>query len=214
MKKEFSSCPKAIKEEELYGFSWMEHVVAIPSPLVLVTSYKKNGQPNATLQSWSTFVGEEGYYCIFGSVNKYGHMYSSIKETKQLVINFPSEDIYGKCHKTIENNGYENDEITMSGLTVEKASKVNAPSVKECFMNLECEYVWEKELVPEGNHVVLCVKVVNVCMDEEHYNAKLKGRYGETGYLYNVHSPMNPETGETEETYLAILKKWKTYDEL
>lgn len=39
MKKEMSVCPKNLHEE--YGFSWMEHVLAIPSPLVNVTTYKK-----------------------------------------------------------------------------------------------------------------------------------------------------------------------------
>lgn len=214
MKKEFSVCPEKINESELYGFSWMEHVMAIPSPLVIVTSYKENDKPNATMQSWVTFTGEEGYYCIFSSVNKGGHMYASIKNTRQLVINFPSKDDYLKCMKTVENNAYDCDEITLAGLTVEQAKKVNAPRIKECFLNLECEYMWEKELVPGGDHVVICVKVVNVCMDEAHYNAQKKGRYDSTGYLYNIHSPMNPDTGKKEETYVGIIQKYATYDEL
>ena len=49
MKKEFKQYPQAIDESKLYGFSWMEHVLAIPSPLVVVTSYKANGKPNATM---------------------------------------------------------------------------------------------------------------------------------------------------------------------
>lgn len=60
LKKEMISCPEKIKEE--YGFSWVEHVLAIPSPLVNVTAYKKNGLSNATMQSWCTFVGENGYH--------------------------------------------------------------------------------------------------------------------------------------------------------
>ena len=214
MKREFDICPETIDESKLYGFSWMEHVMAIPSPLAVVTSYKANGMPNATMQSWMTFTGEEGYYCIFSSVHKQGHMYSSIKSTKQCVINFPSKNEFLKCMKTIDNNGYDNDEIALSGLTAEAASKVNAPKIKECFLNLECEYMWEKELKPGGNHVVMCVKIINVCMDEEYYNEQKKGRYGNTGYLYNIHSPRNPETGKTEETCVGIIQKYATYDKL
>lgn len=81
MKKEFIRCPETINKSELYGFSWIEYVLAIPSPLIVVTSYKDNGKPNATMQSWSTFVSEDGFYCIFGSVNKNQHMYSSIKSS-------------------------------------------------------------------------------------------------------------------------------------
>lgn len=81
MKHEFDTCPDTINEDELYGFSWVEHVAAIPSPLVVVTTYKSNGLPNATMQSWCTFVGQEGYHCLFSSVHKFGHMYTSLKET-------------------------------------------------------------------------------------------------------------------------------------
>ena len=60
----------------------------------------------------------------------------------------------------------------------------------------------------------MCVKVVNVHIDDECYKQGGKGRYGDTGYLYNIHSPMNPENGAVEETYIATINKLKTYDEL
>lgn len=75
------------------------------------------------------------------SVNKSGHLYQSIRETNEAVINFPSIEFYDKCSDTIANNGFDNDEITLSGLTSEKASIVNAPMIKECFLNLECRYL-------------------------------------------------------------------------
>lgn len=214
MKRFFVECPKTIDERELYGFSWMEHVLAIPSPLVVVTGYKANGKPNATLQSWCTFVSENGFFCIFGSVNKRGHMYESVKRSGCLVINFPSADIYAKCLDTIENNGAEDDEIALSGLTAEPTELVAAPRIKECFLNLECEYAWEKEITEGSGYVALCVRVLGVCMDEERYNSQKAGRYGNTGYLYNVHSPRNPESGEEEETFIAALKKVASYEEL
>jgi len=60
-------------------------------------------------------------------------MYQSLKETKVCVLNFPSNDIYERCIKTIGNNGFDTDEITVSGLTAENAFMVNAPRIKECF---------------------------------------------------------------------------------
>lgn len=130
----------------------MEHVCAIPSPLVVVTSFKA-----------------------------------------------------GCC-------GLDNDEITMSGLTVEQASMVNAPRIAECFLNLECEFEWEKDISEKGNIAVVCLKVVNICMDESRYGES--GRYGENGYLYNIHSPRNPETGEKSETYVGTIMEYATYEEL
>ncbi|WP_238483683.1 flavin reductase family protein [Anaerosporobacter faecicola] len=214
MKKEFRICPNFMKDRNLYGFDWLEHVTAIPSPLVLVTCYKGNGKTNAIMQSWLSFSNDNGFYCIFSSVNKYSHMYSAVKANKQLVINFPDASIYKKCLSTVDHNRYDDDEIQLADLTVKKASVVNAPMVEECFLNLECEYRWEKELYPGSNHVVMCVKVCNVWMDENHYQENLQGRYGETGYLYNIHSPLNPESGEEEETCLGIIKNFRSYKEL
>lgn len=207
MKKEFCKCPESIDEKKLYGFSWENHVAAIPMPLMVVTSYKENGKTNAAMQSWAAFTSENGYYCIFGNVSKHQHMYETVKRTGQLVINFPSADIYEKCYDTIKNNGEEDDEISLAGLTAEKASMVNAPRIKECFLNLECEYVWEKEIIPEGGRVVMCVRIVNICMEEEYYNEQKKGRYGAGGYLYNIHSPRNPENGKVEKTCLGVIQR-------
>lgn len=212
MKKEMAGCPERLHEE--YGFSWMEHVLAIPSPIVNVTTYKKNNQPNATMQSWCTFVGENGYHVLFGSVNKSGHMYTSVKETGCCVVNIPSKENLLKCMQTIQNNQYENDEIALSGLTAVKGSKVNAPMIAECMVNLECELEWEHDLIENGYCAVMCFKVINVWMDERLFDENGAGRYGENGYLYNIHSPQNPITGEAYETYVGMIQKYATYEEL
>lgn len=214
MKREFDARPSVFDDKGLYRFAWEDYVTAIPSPLIVVTTYKENGKTNATMQSWSTFVSEKGFFCIFASVNKKGHMYQTIARNKQLVINFPSADVYGKCLATCAHNKDEDDEITVVGLTPEKAGKVDAPLIKECFLNLECEYVWEKEITPGSNHVVMCVRIVNIRMEEEYLTENKKGRYGETGYLYNIHRPINPITGEEEKDQLGIIRKFAKVDDL
>jgi len=90
-------------------------------------------------------------------------MYQTIKEKGEAVLNFPSADIYENCIATITNNGFDNDEIALSGLTAEQAKSVNAPCIKECFLNLECRYLWEREITDGDTHVLMCLEVVNVC---------------------------------------------------
>ncbi len=214
MKIEMNRTPNCFLDQQMYGFDWKEYVLAIPAPLVVVSTYKSDGKTNATMQSWITFANGDGFYCIFGEVNKQKHMYATLRERGGCVINFPSADIYMKCYNTIKHNRQEDDEIRMADLTAEPASMVDAPRIKECFLNLECEYVWEKELKPGANSVVMCVKVINVIMEEAFMDENKQGRYGDTGYLYNVHSPTNPLTGEVSETYVATLKKFATNEEL
>ncbi len=209
MKKEFTTKPEKIKEAwpgELSSFSWQDFVTAIPSPLFLITTYKSNGKENACLQSWSTFIGDSGeFICIIGSVSKHGHLYQTLNETKCCVLNFPSRDVYDKCTKTIDYNSFDEDEITMSGLTAEKAITVYAPRIKECFLNIECELLWEHEHFQNSRDVTVALKATHICMDSERYDEDKLGRYGKTGYLYNINSPRNPDTGEvTPECFGAI----------
>jgi flavin reductase (DIM6/NTAB) family NADH-FMN oxidoreductase RutF len=90
-------------------------------------------------------------------------------------LNFFSADIKEKCFDTIRNNGFDMDEITASGLTAEKAESVNAPLIKECFLNIECEYLWEHKLTPASpSLVVVALKAVGIHIDEKYYSDKNK----------------------------------------
>lgn len=80
----------------------------------------------------------------------------------------------------------------------EKASKVNAPRIKECFLNIECELLWEHDLFEGSGEATVALRAVNICMDDEHYDQSKLGRYGKSGFLFQVDQPTNPETGETD----------------
>jgi len=203
MKKEFSARPETISKEFLKnsgGFPWQEFVLGFPALVFLVTGWKKNGKENACLQSWAAFGGSgDEYICVMPS-HKGGHMYKSLKKTGVCVLNFPSRDVFDRCIKTIGNNQYETDEITAAGLTAEKASVVDAPRIKECFLNIECEFLWEHK-------GLVAVKAVNICMDSDRYDHNKLGRYGKTGLLYQIHCPTNPETGEIAPSGPGIIEQ-------
>ena len=213
MKRSYRETPETIKGTfaeyaKTIGFSWKEFVMSVPSPMFLVTSYKSNGQPNACMQGWTTFTSANhgnGSYAILGSVNKNGHLYETLKETREAVINFMSAEAYDACMATIRNNQFEADEITASGLTAEPASWVNAPMVRECFMNLECRYVWEKEIVPGDDHTVVCLEVLGAHIDE----AYLDDKTGEQGLLYNIHHQINPEKDKKQPTIMRAYSRKK-----
>lgn len=210
MKKEFSNIPEAFKETwpgEFSLFSWEDFLTAIPSPIFVATSYKTNGKENACLQSWSTFVGDDkGLICVMAAVNRKGHFYKTLIEDNVCVLNFPSADIYDKCTATITNNDYENNEISDSGLTAEPALTVNAPKIKECFLNIECELIWDRPLYDGSGHSTIALRSKHITMDSDFYNENAKGRYGSTGLIYNIHSPRNADTGECMGDKLGVIK--------
>lgn len=201
MKKLFFSRPDFISEQYCQvcgGFSWYDFVTAMPSMVFVITSWKANGRANARLHAWSSFVGAgpDDFVCLLNKIPRDGHTYRSIKETGACVLNFPSLDIYGRCIKTIGNNQFDADEITAAGLTPEPAARVNAPQIKECFLNIECELLWEHELMDGSSDMTVALKAVAMTMDSEHYDQHKLGRYGETGYLYQIDQPTHPEAGE------------------
>ena len=93
---------------------------------------------------------------------------------------------------------------------MEKASWIEAPMVAECFMNLECQYLWEKELVPGDDHVMICLEVVDGHI-EKYY---MEDMFGDKGVLYNVHYPINPEAVKEKGCdFVAALRKVNQSDE-
>lgn len=60
-------------------------------------------------------------------------------------------------------------------------------------MNLECKYLWEYDLKESDRHVLICLEIVNVMIDENYLNENIQGRYGKQGLIYNIHYPINPE---------------------
>ncbi len=209
MKREYAKIPHSMEGMQTYGFSWMDFVTSIPAPLFVATTYKPDGKTNACLQSWACFSGEEdGFYAFLSNVSKGGHFYKTLQNTGVCVLNFPSLDCYDRCCETIRNNQWDADELAASGLTAEPASTVNAPRIRECFLALECEYAWEREISQGSTHTLICLHVKNICMEEAFLEEAAQGRYGESGYLYNVHYPVNPETfaGRARD-YLAVLYK-------
>lgn len=206
MKREYSEMPPSMADMQKWGFNWADYVTAIPAPLFLVTTYKSNGQPNASLCSWACFNGyENGFYAILSRVHKSGHLYKTIHETNEAVLNFPTADMYGKCLDTIANNGFDVDEIAVSGFTAEPAAIVNAPRIKECFLNIECRFLWEREIKEGDEYVLMCLEAVNIAMEEESLDETKKGRFGETGYAYNVRRVVNPESIDNRQSCVAVL---------
>jgi flavin reductase (DIM6/NTAB) family NADH-FMN oxidoreductase RutF len=192
------ACFKETWPRQYEIFSWIEFVTAIPQAISVITSWKEGRIPNACLQAWTTYTGDSGgYYVIFSILNRC-HTYQNILRDKEFVVNFPDKDEFSRCSVTVEKNADETDEITAAGLTIEPSRVVDAPRIKECFLNLECRLGWHRPLHDGSLWHVFAGEVVHVAVNREYVQANTNGRYGDKGYIYNVHSPTDPHTGEEE----------------
>ena len=207
MKIEMSNSPENLKEEypgQYEIFSWMEYVSAIPQTMCLVTTFKENGKANANLHAWSTFTGDkDGYYVILSLMTNC-HTSKNILRDKVFVINFPAQNDWEKCVATITNNSNKNDEIFDSEFTLEKAQTVNSPRIKECFLNLECTLDWDRPLHENSHWHIFAGKVKHIAISKGYI--KDNKRYGDEGFMMNLHAPMNPETGQHLPSMVGIIE--------
>jgi flavin reductase (DIM6/NTAB) family NADH-FMN oxidoreductase RutF len=108
-----------------------------PGPIVLVTSRYKEEQDIMTL-GWHTVMefSPSLIGCMISSAN---HSHELIKKSKECVINIPEAHLalqvvgIGNC------SGKTVDKFARFGFTPQKATKVGAPLLEECYANLECK---------------------------------------------------------------------------
>jgi len=188
-------------------FSWLEFVCAIPHVLYMVTTIKENGLPNAAFQSWSSFTGEgDSFFVIMSGLMKHTHTYKNIKRDQEFCVNFITEQYLKNCWRSVEEHDYNNDEIAAAGFTTEASRSIKAPGIKESFLRLECTYEWEKELVQNSHNITICGKAAHVSVDEVFAKAMTDKKYGEESFMFNLHAPMNPFTGEFSNSGVGIMK--------
>lgn len=138
----FTEKPEYFKEEwpgEHIIFHWFEFVCGIPHSLFMISTYKKNGKPNACFHSWSSFSGDGGgFFAVMPGILQHSHTFQNILRTKEFCINFLNRDYFEKCRKTIDENSYEADEFTLGEFTLESSQTIKSPRIKESFLSLEC----------------------------------------------------------------------------
>ena len=129
-------------------------------------------------------------------VIKTSHTYQNIKRNKEFCINFLSADYLDNFKKSISENFDDIDEIKNSGFTSEQSSSINVPRIQESFLKLECEFEWEKELIPNSVNITLCGRVKHISVNQEFAINKVTERYSSNSFVFHLMAMKNPYTGE------------------
>jgi len=110
-----------------------------PGPIILVSSAHK-GERNIMTMGWHMIMGFSPSLvgCYIWSAN---HSHEMVRQSKQCVINLPTEDIATKVVKIGNSSGRDIDKFAEFGLTAKPGSHVRAPLIAECYANFECELV-------------------------------------------------------------------------
>ncbi|UCG00658.1 MAG: flavin reductase [Candidatus Heimdallarchaeota archaeon] len=175
---------------------WMAYIASIPHVIYLVTTFKEDGTPNAALEGWSSFTGEgDNYFVIISGLLKSSHTYQNIKRDRIFCVNFLSSKYIDQIKKTISENEIETDEIRNSGFTLEKAETMMIPRIKESFLKLECQFEWEKELIPGSTNITVCGRVIHISVEKEFARSNVSTRFNDS-FMFHLMAMKDPITGK------------------
>lgn len=178
------------------GFSWLEFGITVPNPIYMVTTLKEGNIPNGNLQSWGLLLGEGKHNHFLMALLKHHHTYANIMRTGEWCVNYISKEYIRQANATIKNNGDDTDELAASGLTAMPSKIVQAPSVAESTVALECTLKWERPLVEDSHWRLICGEIVQMAIDDAVLAVEPEKRMAAMGLMYNIRGTVNPLNGD------------------
>jgi len=176
--------PEGLSGEQVRN--WYRDRNFIVCPVVLITTVNREGTPNAAVKTNFMTVGSMTGYAFHCSPQH--HTYQNIMETREFVINVPTEDIISEILKaaiiTMKPCPAGLNEIERAGLTPIPSEKVRPPRVKECVAHYECLLDWYKDGLIVGK--VVAVSVDKSLMDGTDNRKMVVVGGGRTPNFYGV----------------------------
>lgn len=132
-----------------------------PCPVVLL-SVAGDDRPNIITLSWVANVCSKPPTIVAG-IRPERHSYEMVKKAQEFVLNIPSTSHLEGTTFAGTKSGRDFDKFAECGFTPVPASKVSAPMIKECPINIECKTT---QIIPLGAHHLFIAEVVAVHIDE------------------------------------------------
>lgn len=161
---------KIKKNEKAKKQTWRAGNMLYPVPAVMVSCARKGEKPNIITVAWAGTICSDPVMLSI-SVRKERYSHDIIKETKEFVVNLTTKDTCFATDYCGVKSGRDVDKFKEMKLTPVAASKVSAPLIDECPVNIECRVVEVKEL---GSHDMFIAEVVAVHADEAYMDEKGK----------------------------------------
>ncbi len=130
-----------------------------------------------TLAMCHVFSFKPPYVGVGISPRRYS--YGLFKESEDFAVNIPSSKLVKQTELCGTKSGRKVDKFEVAGLTREKASKVSAPLIKECPVNIECFKVKEIEA---GDHTWFVGEIVAARKDDSYGLADMLLYWGDSKY--------------------------------
>lgn len=141
-----------------------------PLPAVMVGCKGRDGKNNIITVAWTGTVCTNPPM-VYISLRKERYSYEIIRETKEFTINLTNQSLVRAADYCGVKSGRNVDKFKEMNLTPVKGVNIDAPSIGEAPVNIECRL---KEIIPLGSHDMFLAEVVGVHADKKFMNEKGK----------------------------------------
>lgn len=141
---------------------WKPGNMVYPLPAVMVSVGGSPEEYNIITIAWTGTICSDPPMCYI-SVRKGRHSYELLKKHRAFVINLTTKDLAFATDWCGVRSGRRYNKFEEMKLTPGKATVINAPTIEEAPINIECEVT---EVLPLGSHDMFMAKIVNVRAEE------------------------------------------------
>ena len=137
----------------------------VPNPVAMISSGDMENSNIATI-AWTGIINSEPMI-VYVSIRPSRFSNEIITKTKEFVINLPDEKLVKIADFCGTKSGRDIDKFKTCNLTKRQSTKVNAPYIEECPINLECKVI---DVQKFDSHEMFVAQVVATHCDENILN--------------------------------------------
>ena len=161
---------------------WKPGTFLYPIPAVMVSCGTME-KSNIITVAWTGILNTDPAM-VYISVRPTRYSYKLIKEQGEFVINLTTNELVKATDWCGVKTGEKFDKFKEMNLTAIKSQKVNAPSIAESPVNIECKV---KKIEHLGTHDMFIAEVVAVTVDDKYMNENGRFELNSSGLVTYSH---------------------------
>jgi len=161
---------------------WKGGALLAPVPPALITCGTVE-PPNVMTAAWTGILNTHPPK-TYVSIRPSRHSYGLIKESGEFVINLTTKELVRAADFCGVRSGKDTDKFAACSITAEPSSEINAPSLAESPLSLECRVT---DIIPLGTHDMFMADIVAVTVREELISADGKLHLDKCGLVAYAH---------------------------
>lgn len=162
--------------------SWKGGALLAPLPAVMVSCGSVE-KPNVLTVAWTGIINTQPPKTYI-SLRKSRYSYDLIQNSGTFVINLVPSTLVKACDFCGVRSGRDTDKFKTCNLTAEESFSVDAPSIAECPLSLECRVT---DVIELGSHDMFLADIVSVAVKKDLIDQNGRLALEKAGLLAYVH---------------------------